>query len=46
MIIGGVCKLCGDECESIVHVLWECPTEILSWEKYMIGRGGEEFEEF
>ena len=19
------CKLCGDECESVVHVLWECP---------------------
>jgi len=30
------CKLCGDECESIVHVLWEFPVydtilEILSW---------------
>ena len=21
----GQCKLCGDECESVVHVLWECP---------------------
>ena len=20
------CILCGDECESVVHVLWECPT--------------------
>ena len=19
------CRLCGDECESVVHVLWECP---------------------
>ena len=19
------CKLCGDECENVVHVLWECP---------------------
>ena len=19
------CKLCGDECESVVHVFWECP---------------------
>ena len=19
------CVLCGDECESVVHVLWECP---------------------
>ena len=19
------CILCGDECESVVHVLWECP---------------------
>ena len=19
------CKLCGDECESVVHALWECP---------------------
>ena len=19
------CKSCGDECESVVHVLWECP---------------------
>ena len=22
--IGGVC-ICRDECESVVHVLWECP---------------------
>ena len=22
------CKLCGDECESVVHVLWECPVLI------------------
>ena len=21
----GQCKLCGEECESVVHVLWECP---------------------
>ena len=21
----GKCKLCGEECESVVHVLWECP---------------------
>ena len=21
----GQCKLCGDECESVVHALWECP---------------------
>ena len=20
-----MCKLCGDEFESVVHVLWECP---------------------
>ena len=19
------CKLCGEECESVIHVLWECP---------------------
>lgn len=19
------CTLCGDECESVIHVLWECP---------------------
>ncbi len=19
------CKLCGEECESVVHVLWQCP---------------------
>ena len=21
-----VCELCGNECESVSHVLWECPT--------------------
>ena len=34
------CKLCGDECESVVHVyvLCECPVlEILSWEKLLGG---------
>ena len=25
MVVGSVRKLCGDECESVVHVLWECP---------------------
>ena len=25
MMIGMQCKLCGEECESAVHVLWECP---------------------
>ena len=20
-----LCMLCGDECESVLHVLWECP---------------------
>ena len=27
------CVLCGDECESVVHVLWECPAYK---EKFMI----------
>ena len=22
------CTLCGDECESAVHVLWECPVHV------------------
>ena len=22
---GGECLLCGDKCESVSHVLWECP---------------------
>ena len=22
------CKVCGDECESVVHVLWECPVHV------------------
>ncbi len=25
MMIGSVSYVCGDECESVVHVLWECP---------------------
>ena len=39
MVIDSVGYVCGNECESVVHVLWECPVydsirklEILSWE--------------
>ena len=24
------CTLCGDECESVVHVLWECPAIVIN----------------
>ena len=30
------CILCGDECESVVHVLWECPAYKDSMEEFMI----------
>ena len=50
------CKLCGDECESVVHVLWECPvydsirsTFIVELENLLGGGGGGgcgRFEEF
>ena len=30
------CVLCGDECESVVHVLWECPAYKDSREEFMI----------
>ena len=29
------CVLCGDECESVVHVLWECPAYKDSKEEFM-----------
>ena len=29
------CVLCGDECESIVHILWECPAYKDSREAFM-----------
>ena len=48
------CKVCGDECESVVYMLWECPvydsirsTFIVELEN-LLGRGGGcgRFEEF
>ena len=30
------CVLCGDECESVVHALWECPAYKDSREEFMI----------
>ena len=44
------CKLCGNECESVVHVLWECPVYDSSRHTFM-GEldkllGGGSFEEF
>ena len=30
------CILCGDECKSVVHVLWECPAYKDSREELMI----------
>ena len=29
------CILCGDECESVVHVLWECSAYKESWEEFL-----------
>ena len=28
------CELCGDECESVSHILWECPVYD-SWESFL-----------
>ena len=28
MIIGMQCKVCGDDHESVVHELWECPVHV------------------
>ena len=30
------CILCGDECESVVHVLWECPAYKDSREEFLV----------
>ena len=43
------CVLCGDECESVVHVLWECPAYKDSREEFMIklrSTLGEVFKDF
>ena len=32
----GRTDLCGDECESVVHVLWECPAYKDSREEFMV----------
>ena len=43
------CKLCGEECESVVHVLWECPVFDTIRNTFMgeldnlLGRNFEEF---
>ena len=39
------CKLCGDECESVVHVLWESPVYDSILHK-LFGGGGGSFKEF
>ena len=31
------CKLCGEECESVVHVLWQCPVYTI---RNLLRRGG------
>ena len=28
------CVLCGAECESVLHVLWECSAESYLWRSY------------
>ena len=41
------CVLCGNECKSVVHVLWECPVYKDSREEFMIklrSTLGEDFE--
>ena len=43
------CVLCGNECESVVHVLWECPAYKDSREEFMIklrSTLGEAFKDF
>ena len=41
MIIRRSCKLCGDECESVVYVLWGCPAYGTSGElENLLGGGG------
>ena len=43
------CVLCGDECESIVHVLWECPAYKNNRKEFMItlrSTLGEAFKDF
>ena len=40
------CKLCGDECESVVHVLWECPALEIYFHGSCWGGGGGGVEEF
>ena len=43
------CKLCGEECESVVHVLWECPvydtirSTFMGKLKNLLGGSFEEF---
>ena len=40
------CGLCGDECESVVHVLWECPAYKDSREEFRptLGEAFKDFE--
>ena len=38
------CKVCGDECETIVHEVWMCPTlEMRIRQSVGKGGGGSEF---
>ena len=45
------CVLCGDECENVVHVLWECPAYKDSREEFLaklratLGEAFKDFEE-
>ena len=43
------CILCGDECDSVVHVLWECPVYKDKMEGFMVKLRailGEAFKDF
>ena len=43
------CLLCDDECESVSHVLWECPANSSLRDNFLValqGMLGDEFEHF
>ena len=43
------CIVCGDECESVVHVLWECPAhkeEFVVKLRAILGEAFKDFEAF
>ena len=46
---GKECELCGNECESVSHVLWECPAYNSSRADFLLklqGKLGNTFERF